>query len=91
LDRPRDRPVRTALATGFLSWVGLIFFVGSSDRTFYVGISYTGQIHFWRIAVWIVPVLVFVLTRGVCRSSALGRTRCGPGREPSFAVAPMAS
>jgi ubiquinol-cytochrome c reductase cytochrome b subunit len=32
LDRPRDHPVRTGLAAGFLSWVGLIFFVGASDR-----------------------------------------------------------
>ncbi|HLY51214.1 MAG TPA: cytochrome bc complex cytochrome b subunit [Solirubrobacteraceae bacterium] len=69
LDRPRDRPVRTALAAAFLSWVALIFFVGASDRVFYrLQISYVGQIHFWRIAIWVIPVIVFFLTRGVCRS-----------------------
>jgi ubiquinol-cytochrome c reductase cytochrome b subunit len=69
LDRPRDHPMRTALAAAFLSWVGLIFFIGSSDRIFYrLQISYEGQIHFWRIAVWIAPLIVFMLTHGVCRS-----------------------
>ena len=47
LDRPRDRPVRTAIGAAFLSWVVIIFAVGSTDRLFYrLGISYTGQIHF---------------------------------------------
>ncbi len=71
LDRPRDRPVRTAIGTAFLSWVVIIFAVGSTDRLFYrLGISYPGQIHFWRVGVWVLPVLVFLLTRAACRSLA---------------------
>ena len=42
LDRPRDRPIRTAIGAAFLSWVVIVFAVGSTDRIFYrLGISYT--------------------------------------------------
>ena len=34
LDRPRDRPIRTAIGAAFLSWVVIIFAVGSTDRLF---------------------------------------------------------
>jgi ubiquinol-cytochrome c reductase cytochrome b subunit len=58
LDRPRDAPLRTALGSGFLLWVFLIFFAGSSDRFFvFLGIPYTTQIWFWRFGVWLFPLL----------------------------------
>jgi quinol---cytochrome-c reductase cytochrome b subunit len=61
LDRPRDAPFRTAFGLGFLTWVVLIFFAGSSDRLFvFLGLSYVTQIWFWRFAVWVIPVLVGV-------------------------------
>ncbi len=79
LDRPRDRPVRTAIGAAFLSWVVIIFAVGSTDRLFYrLHISYPAQIHFWRVGVWVLPLIVFFLTRGVCRS--LQRTEAHPLR-----------
>jgi ubiquinol-cytochrome c reductase cytochrome b subunit len=69
LDRPRDRPVRTAVGAGFLSWVVIIFAVGSTDRLFYrLDISYTAQIHFWRVGVWVLPILIFFITKSACRS-----------------------
>jgi ubiquinol-cytochrome c reductase cytochrome b subunit len=69
LDRPRDHPVRTAVGAAFLSWVVTVFAVGSTDRLFYrLHISYSGQIHFWRIGVWVVPIVVFCVTRAACRS-----------------------
>ncbi len=69
LDRPRDRPVRTAIGAAFLSWVMIIFAVGSTDRIFYdLHISYTNQIHFWRVGVWVLPILIFFAVRGACRS-----------------------
>jgi len=69
LDRPRDRPVRTAIGAAFLSWVVIIFAVGSTDRLFFrLHISYTAQIHFWRVGVWVLPIVVFFLTRSACRS-----------------------
>ncbi len=54
LDRPRDRPIRTAIGAAFLSWVVIIFAIGSTDRLFFrMGIDYKAQIHFWRIGVWV--------------------------------------
>jgi ubiquinol-cytochrome c reductase cytochrome b subunit len=59
LDRPRDAPFRTGFGLGFLTWVVLVFFAGSSDRLFvFLGLSYTTQIWFWRFAIWVIPVLV---------------------------------
>jgi len=69
LDRPRDRPNRTAIGAAFLSWVVIVFAVGSTDRLFYrLHISYSAQIHFWRVGVWVLPIMIFFLTRSACRS-----------------------
>ncbi|MBV9716624.1 MAG: ubiquinol-cytochrome c reductase cytochrome b subunit [Solirubrobacterales bacterium] len=79
LDRPRDRPTRTAIGAAFLSWVMIIFAVGSTDRLFFrLHISYTAQIHFWRAGVWVLPILIFFITRSACRS--LRRTDTHPMR-----------
>jgi ubiquinol-cytochrome c reductase cytochrome b subunit len=68
LERPRDNPVRTALGLAFLTWVFLVFMSGSADRvTVWLGISYTAQIWVYRVAVWVGPVVVFVVARRVCR------------------------
>jgi ubiquinol-cytochrome c reductase cytochrome b subunit len=79
LDRPRDRPIRTAIGAAFLSWVVIVFAVGSTDRLFYrLDISYTAQIHFWRVGVWVLPIIVFFITRSACRS--LQRSQAHPLR-----------
>ena len=69
LERPRDRPIRTAIGAAFLSWVVIVFAVGSTDRIFYrLGINYTLQIHVWRVGIWVLPILIFFITRSACRS-----------------------
>src|ERR1700704_3239747 len=69
LDRPRDQPIRTAIGAAFLSWVVIVFAVGSTDRIFYrLHISYTAQIDFWRVGIWVLPVLVFFATRSGARA-----------------------
>jgi ubiquinol-cytochrome c reductase cytochrome b subunit len=69
LDRPRDRPVRSGLIAGFLAWVWMIFAIGAADRVYYrLHISYTVMIKFWRGAVWLVPVVAFLVTWRICRS-----------------------
>ncbi|WP_249010158.1 cytochrome bc complex cytochrome b subunit [Conexibacter sp. DBS9H8] len=88
-ERPRDRPIRTAIGTGFLSWVVLIFIIGASDRLFFrLDIPYTSQIRFWRIGVWIVPLLIGGVTLMVCRH--LQRTDTHPlrGWEGTIVEAP---
>ncbi len=80
LDRPRDRPLRTAIGAAFLSWVVIIFAIGSTDRLFFrLDISYKAQIHFWRLGVWIIPIIVFLITRSACRS--LQRSELHPLRD----------
>ncbi|MBV9941053.1 MAG: ubiquinol-cytochrome c reductase cytochrome b subunit [Solirubrobacterales bacterium] len=80
LERPRDRPIRTAVGAGFLSWVVIVFAVGSTDRIFYrLGVSYTTQIHVWRVGIWVLPIVVFFVTRSACRS--LQRSGSHPLRE----------
>ena len=50
LERPRDRPWRTAIGAAFLTWVILIFIVGSADRVYVLlGIPYVGQIWAYRV------------------------------------------
>ncbi len=85
LDRPRDRPTRTAIGAAFLSWVVIIFAVGSTDRLFFrLHISYQAQIHFWRVGVWVLPIIVFFVTRSICR--ALKRSGTHPLRAWDGAV-----
>jgi quinol---cytochrome-c reductase cytochrome b subunit len=75
LDRPRDRPLRTAIGAAFLSWVVIIFAVGSTDRLFVsLHISYTAQIHFWRVGVWLLPIIIFFITRSACLSLQRSQT-----------------
>jgi ubiquinol-cytochrome c reductase cytochrome b subunit len=85
LFRPRDRPTHTALLAAFFSWVFIIFAIGAADRVFYrLDISYTGMIHFWRAGVWVVPIVVFFITRNTCRT--LQRRRAHPLRAWQGAV-----
>jgi ubiquinol-cytochrome c reductase cytochrome b subunit len=68
-DRPRDAPNRTAFGVAFLSWVFLVFAFGAGDRIFVLwGLSYNTQLYMFRIGIWVVPALLFVLTRRVCRN-----------------------
>jgi ubiquinol-cytochrome c reductase cytochrome b subunit len=90
--------VRTAIGAAFLSWVVIIFAVGSTDRLFVaLHISYTAQIHFWRVGVWVLPILIFFVTRSACRSLQRSDThplRAWQGtvvrRRPDGAVVPVA-
>jgi ubiquinol-cytochrome c reductase cytochrome b subunit len=82
LDRPRDRPWRTAFGTAFLTWVVLIFFAGSADRVFLaLGFSYEGQVQVYRWLVLVLPVVVFAVTQAACdqlRRSGVRPLRGGP-------------
>jgi ubiquinol-cytochrome c reductase cytochrome b subunit len=80
LDRPRDAPWRTAIGAGFLTWVFLIFFAGAADRVYlFLGIGYVGQITAYRVAVFVLPIVVLLITRKVClalqRAEAIEATR----------------
>jgi ubiquinol-cytochrome c reductase cytochrome b subunit len=68
VDRPRDAPVRTAVGASFLTWVAMIFIAGSADRaTTFFGLDYEAQIRVYRVAVWVIPLLVFLFALSLCR------------------------
>jgi ubiquinol-cytochrome c reductase cytochrome b subunit len=67
-DRPRDAPTRTAFGAAFLTWVFLVFIFGAADRIFVLsGFSYNTQLYIFRIGIWVLPVVVFLLVRRACR------------------------
>jgi ubiquinol-cytochrome c reductase cytochrome b subunit len=67
LDRPRDAPRRTAFGAAFFTWVFVVFLAGASDRVFiFLGISYEAQIWVYRVAVFVLPLIVFFVTHRIC-------------------------
>jgi ubiquinol-cytochrome c reductase cytochrome b subunit len=67
LDRPRDAPWRTAIGAAVWTWVVLVFLAGSADRVFvWLDISYTFQIWAYRMAVFVLPVIVLLVTHRWC-------------------------
>jgi ubiquinol-cytochrome c reductase cytochrome b subunit len=68
LDRPRDAPGRTAFGAALLTWVLLVFFSGSADRANVAfSLGYEEQIWVYRVLIVVLPPLVFLLTRHICR------------------------
>lgn len=46
----------------------LIFVFGAADRIYVLfGLSYDTQLYIFRIAIWVIPVILFFLARRVCR------------------------
>jgi quinol---cytochrome-c reductase cytochrome b subunit len=85
LDRPRDAPWRTAIGVGFFTWVGMVFFAGSSDRLFVeMHISYTSQIHVYQALVFVLPFVAAWVTKRVCEE--LLRSEVHPLRGPGGGV-----
>ena len=66
------------------TWVALIFVAGGIDRvTVLFDLSYTSQIWFYRVAIWIIPVVVGFIAYRVCielqHGEEVERTREGRG------------
>ena len=58
---------RTAAGLAFMTWVFLNFVSGSADRAYvFFALSYSSQIWVYRVAVWVVPALVYVFARRWC-------------------------
>ena len=73
LDRPRDRPWRTAVGMAVVTFAWLIFLAGSADRVqVSFGLSYTTQIQVYRVLIWALPIAVFFVTSRICRELQAG-------------------
>jgi ubiquinol-cytochrome c reductase cytochrome b subunit len=67
LDRPRDAPWRTAIGVAVFTWISLVFLAGASDRvTVMFDLSYIGQIWFYRVLVWVGPLVAGLIAYRVC-------------------------
>ncbi len=65
LDRPRDNPTRTAAVLALTAWVFTIFAAGAADRFFLRSfISYEAQVWFFRGMAFLLPVIIFFVSRG---------------------------
>jgi hypothetical protein len=86
LDRPRDRPWRTAVGAAMVSWVALIFLFGAADRLLVqMGISYEVQLVLARVLVFALPAAVFLVVKRACEElrSADPPEIAPPGRAPA--------
>jgi ubiquinol-cytochrome c reductase cytochrome b subunit len=71
LDRPRDNPWRTAVGAALFTFITLIFLAGAADRIFVsFGIDYGTQVWIFRVAVFVLPAIVYVLTKRICEELA---------------------
>ncbi|MFL5934884.1 MAG: cytochrome bc complex cytochrome b subunit [Gaiellaceae bacterium] len=67
LDRPRDAPRRTAIGAALAAVVAVTLLAGSADRiAVSAGIPYTWQIWIFRGGLFILPALVYLLTKRAC-------------------------
>ena len=67
LDRPRDAPGRTAIGVAVYTWISLVFLAGSADRvTVLFNLSYTSQVWVYRVAVWVIPIVLGLIAYRVC-------------------------
>ncbi len=67
LERPRDRPWRTAIGAAVLSLVVLVFVFGAADRIYVlIGLSYQVQLWIFRVLVFVLPPIVLLATRRIC-------------------------
>ncbi|MFI8499804.1 cytochrome bc complex cytochrome b subunit [Streptomyces sp. NPDC085524] len=66
-DRPRDRPVRTGLGAAAVSCYAVLLLAGAQDiLAFVFDVPLPGLTRALRIALFLVPVAVFWLTRRLC-------------------------
>ncbi|MBW3665238.1 MAG: ubiquinol-cytochrome c reductase cytochrome b subunit [Actinobacteria bacterium] len=62
LDRPRDRPFRTAFGVAALTFLAVVFIAGSQDVIAYqLEVSLLGIIWFLRIGALVLPLLAFAI------------------------------
>ncbi|WP_181766602.1 cytochrome b [Streptomyces albidus (ex Kaewkla and Franco 2022)] len=68
-DRPRERPARTALGVGGITFYAVLLLAGGNDVLADVfGVSLNGLTWFFRGALVLGPVAAFMITRRLCRA-----------------------
>lgn len=103
LDRPRDRPLRTALGVATMSFYTVLFFAGSSDvLSFTFGLSVNALFNIFRALLLVAPVATGFLAYRLCKELSArdrpggsdaaetvgGEPSPGSGAEHRAAIAP---
>ncbi|MBE7323298.1 ubiquinol-cytochrome c reductase cytochrome b subunit [Nocardioides sp. Y6] len=69
LERPRNAPTRTALMVSFMTFYGLMWAAGGNDLiAIRFDMSINAITYFMRVAVFVGPVIAFIITRRWCIS-----------------------
>jgi len=80
LDRPRDRPWRTAIGAAALTWFTVLGFAGSDDvLAVAFGLSVNGLVWAFRVGLFVLPLIVGAITYKICQEL---RDRDGPFVDP---------
>jgi ubiquinol-cytochrome c reductase cytochrome b subunit len=71
LDRPRDRPKRTAAGATMLAFLGMLFIASSTDvlaNFFHVSLNFV----LWamRVLVIVIPIITYPVTKKICEEMA---------------------
>jgi ubiquinol-cytochrome c reductase cytochrome b subunit len=67
LDRPRDRPKRTAAGAAMLTLLGMTFFASSTDvMANFFSLPLKSVLWFFRIAIVVAPIIAYFLTFKIC-------------------------
>jgi quinol---cytochrome-c reductase cytochrome b subunit len=67
LDRPRNNPTRTGLGVAAMTWYGMLWLGGGNDLiASQFDVSLNAVTYFLRVAVFVAPVLAFLLTKRIC-------------------------
>ena len=71
LDRPRERPVRTAIGTAVIAFFVVLFFAAGSDVLATVfNVSVTGLLIAFRVLLILLPLVTGFVTYRLCREAA---------------------
>ena len=67
LERPRNNPTRTAFGVAAITWYGMLWIGGGNDLVAtQFRVSLNAVTYFLRIAVFVAPVLAFLITKRIC-------------------------
>jgi ubiquinol-cytochrome c reductase cytochrome b subunit len=73
LNQPRDVPVRTAIGAAALAFYTVLFFAGANDiLAVQFHVAPESITNTFRVLVFVLPVIVFLVTRKVCRDLRRG-------------------
>jgi ubiquinol-cytochrome c reductase cytochrome b subunit len=67
LDRPRNNPTRTGLGVAAMTWYAMLWLGGGNDLiATQLDVSLNAVTYFLRVAVFVAPVITFLLTKRIC-------------------------